>query len=411
MGSPSYMGSLFAQLGGTAEAYEQYKRAEVIARERVRVKEGSDASRSNLAAILRSLGQTTQEVSRDMRVAQQLYEEALQVRQSILDHPFAGDGTAAVPDIVRYELSEDHTRVGATIYRLGDPARALQHFQRAFDLRRALRESLPTNSDVTETDRRRILGALPIDIARSRLSMGELSFRLRDPAKALETYHEVTETYDNSAAKSPGNTRLKHDAGRIHGNYGDIKLHTDGPAGALSHYERCRDVMKELNEYDANESGYKRDLGLAHYRLGNHSLRSNDPAAAAEHFRASLEIREALVALDKSNDRRQMELMLALAHCGDHARAAVIAEKYRGTESPDNELLIDVTRCFAQCSAAATSDAALRQDYADKAIAALSAAIAQRYRDSVFLEFEPDLDPLRERDDFKLLVDSARAAN
>lgn len=68
------LGSLFAQLGETAKAYEQFKRAEVIARGRVQVKEGSDASRSNLAAILRSLGQTTQEVSRDMRVAQQLYE-------------------------------------------------------------------------------------------------------------------------------------------------------------------------------------------------------------------------------------------------------------------------------------------------------------------------------------------------
>jgi hypothetical protein len=162
------------------------------------------------------------------------------------------------------------------------------------------------------------------------------------------------------------------------------------------------------SEYDSYESIYKRDLALAHYRLGNLARRSNDSATAREHYLKSLELREDLVALDESNDRRQLELMLALAHCGDHARAAGIAEKYRSGESPDNELLIDVSRCFAQCSMAASDDVELRRVYSERAIAALTAAIAQGYRDAVYLESEPDFDPIRKHPEFPNLPNQAR---
>jgi hypothetical protein len=106
-----------------------------------------------------------------------------------------------------------------------------------------------------------------------------------------------------------------------------------------------------------------------------------------------------------------MELMLAQAHCGDHMRAAVIAEKFVERESPDNEVLIDVARCFAQCSAAAGEADELQAVYAKKAIDALDNAIAHGYRDAVYLECEPDLDPLRKHDDFNTAVEKAKQTN
>jgi hypothetical protein len=99
-----------------------------------------------------------------------------------------------------------------------------------------------------------------------------------------------------------------------------------------------------------------------------------------------------------------MELMLALAHCGKHMQAAAIAEKYRQSKSPDNELLIDLARCFAPCTAAAADDVVLRKAYSESAIAALSAAIAQGYRDAVYLECEPDFDPMRNHAEFQDLL-------
>ena len=62
-----------------------------------------------------------------------------------------------------------------------------------------------------------------------------------------------------------------------------------------------------------------------------------------------------------------------------------------------------MARCFAQCSGAA-DDPEVKKGYAETAIAALAAAIAQGYRDAVYLESEPDLDPVRGREDFKSLI-------
>jgi serine/threonine protein kinase len=401
------LGNLFGQFGESAKALDQFQRAEAIARERVVIKQGSDASRSNLARVLRDLGQASQEVNRDMSGSRKYYEEALQVRQGIFEQPNAGDGNAAVPMIVKKELSEDHTRVAATIYRLGSPAAAVEHFRKAFEFRRELVAAMNTDAVLKGLPPREKI-ALRQDFARSKLSMGEMSFRLRDPATAVELYGEGVEEFEQLVRERPS-LRLKHELGRTYGNYGDIKLHIEGPAAALSHYDRCRSLLQELVDLDPNEAPYLRDLGLAHYRLGNYELRVKDAAAAAEHFQASLKIREDLVARDQSNDRRQMELMLALAHCGEHARAAAIAEKYHQGESPDNELLIDVSRCYAQCSAAAAGDGDLQKRYAEAAVVALRAAVAQDYRDAIYLESEPDLDPLRDRDDFKAILVQANS--
>jgi serine/threonine protein kinase len=397
------LGTLFQQLGEASKSFEQFRQAEDLARERVIVKNGSDSSRLNLALILHLLGHATQEVNRDMRAAQKCYEESLRIRQDVLDKPFQGDGNAAVPDVVRFDLSESHARVGTTIYRLGNPAAALPHFQEALELRSQLSESYPPGAALPDNRMR----SLPVDIERTKLAIGEMSFRLGDRDKANAIYAAGTSTFDGYLLKNSAVVSLKHETARIHGNYGDILLYIDGPAAALPHYESFRKAMQELSEYDSYESIYKRDLALAHYRLGNLARRSNEPATAREHYQESLRLREALVAVDESNDRRQLELMLALAHCGDHARAAGIAERYRSSESPDNELLIDVARCFAQCSAAVENDPDLQSRYAMNAISSLTAAVAQDYRDAEYLEFEPDFDPLQGRDDFRTLVRQA----
>jgi tetratricopeptide (TPR) repeat protein len=193
----------------------------------------------------------------------------------------------------------------------------------------------------------------------------------------------------------------------VHGNLGDIYLHRGNLPLAAAEYDRTRTLLAELVETEPNEAAFQRELALAHYRLGNLALRSADPAAATQQFEASRKIWQDLVNRDESSDRRQMELMLAHAHCGDHELAAAIARKYAAHESPDNEMLIDVARCLAQCSAAA-DDGERRAAYAKEAIDALDKAITHGYRDTVYLECEPDFDPLRKLDEFTAQVEKSR---
>ena len=49
-----------------------------------------------------------------------------------------------------------------------------------------------------------------------------------------------------------------------------------------------------------------------------------------------------------------------------------------------------------------------QQTFQVKAIQTLRAAVSNGFRDRVYLETEPDLDPIRNRDDFKQIVGDIR---
>ena len=99
--------------------------------------------------------------------------------------------------------------------------------------------------------------------------------------------------------------------------------------------------------------------------------------------------------------------MLVVARLGEHAQAAELAERVAGEGEVDQEMLIEISRTYAQC-ADAVEDAELRQKYQSQALAALSKAIGQGYKDVVFLQTEADLDPLREHEPFVKLLDGLK---
>jgi tetratricopeptide (TPR) repeat protein len=394
------LGSIYGQLGASDRAFEYLKRARELALERVEVKNRSDASRGNLAKVLLDLGQVCQEYRRDMPLALEYFQEAAAVRQEILDHPNPGDGQSADPKIVKLGLAEDYVRVATTIFRLGDPAGALVHFQKALDLR----VELLAASNAFD---------LRQDYARSLLSVGEMQFRLGNTAEAQRCYRDGLAEREKLLRECPENLKLRfnYEVARTHGNFGDVCLYSNDMAGALEHYEHYRQLMQEIVEADPGVVGFQRDLGLAHYRLGSYFLRCKDPTAAAASFEKCRVIRDAMALKDPLNDRRRMELMLVLAHCGEHEKAAAIAEPFTKRDSADNELLVDVARCYAQCSIAAGDDRLLeKEEYAEQGTQSLRRAIGNGYRDIVYLESEPDLDPIRQRADFRTLLDQARIA-
>jgi eukaryotic-like serine/threonine-protein kinase len=388
------LGSIYAQVGATDKAFEYLTKACDLARERVVVKNGSDASRINLGRILQDLGQLSQEYRRDMQLALEYYQESASIRQEILDQPYAGDGEPAKPLLVKMDLAETQARVAATILRLGDPAQALTHFQRALDLRRELVGAAPKNLELRQ------------DLARSLLSIGETKMRLGDSAAAYKFYGDGLAERERLLNECPENLKLrfKHEVGRTHGNFGEVCLYSGDVPGAADHYQQCLTIMQELADSDPGTIGYQRDLGLAHYRLGSYSLRNKDPDKARFHFNLSRAIRESMTAKDPLNDRRQMELMLVLPHCDEHEPAARLADRYAAGESADNELLVDVSRCYAQCSEAARNQSELSGEYVKKATDTLSRAIDRGYRDIVHLKSEPDFDSIRDNDAFRSLL-------
>jgi hypothetical protein len=69
-------------------------------------------------------------------------------------------------------------------------------------------------------------------------------------------------------------------------------------------------------------------------------------------------------------------------------------------------LLLDLARCYAACAAA---DAATKREYAEQALAALKAAVADKdYKDAFALETDPDLAAVRAEPAFKALIDEVK---
>jgi serine/threonine-protein kinase len=405
------LGVMLKQLGQSKEAMAEFNRVHEITKARVVIKQGTDASRRNLAATLLMLAEMDKELDRNMAAALSHNKEALALFEDIERHPKADEdlvGTTALTGPALFEgldskkrmdlkdaTAEANTRVGVTYQRLGDPAGAAPYFRKAMALRRELAQAAPANL------------LYRLHVARSLLAMGDNGFRIDERPMALASFNECGGIVEDVFKKVPKAAMAKHDVARASSMRGDFHLRAGEIENARPLYERALSLTKELLTADPRNKDYQFDLGHAHYRLGLLALRAKDTAAARTQFESSLAVREKMAAQDVGNDRRQMELMLALAHCGKHAQAAAIAAKLLNGV-PDGELLVDAARCYAQCAAAASVDEALRQKYFKDAFQAVEKAIKMGYRDAVYLVTEVDLDPLRTESGFGKLVEEVR---
>jgi hypothetical protein len=182
-------------------------------------------------------------------------------------------------------------------------------------------------------------------------------------------------------AANPKDFRARHELARTCGMLGDIEFRTGDSSAAYSMYLRSLGLTEELVQLDKASVDYQRDLGICHYRLGVLYSRGGSGAVAGRHFEECRRVREPLA---PQNVRRLMELTLVVARLGEHAQAAELAERVAGEGEVDQ--------------------ADVRQKYQSQALAALSKAIDQGYKDVVFLQTEADLDPLREHEPFVKLL-------
>jgi uncharacterized Zn finger protein len=126
-------------------------------------------------------------------------------------------------------------------------------------------------------------------------------------------------------------------------------------------------------------------------------------------FEASLNIHEELAKTSENNDRRQTELMLALAHTGQTARASELADRFSAGPNLDREQRIFLAACYAQVARSTPPEKAEQvQTALIKSVDAVRIAVRGGFQDRVYLETEPDLEPIRNRDDFKQILGTIR---
>ena len=112
------------------------------------------------------------------------------------------------------------------------------------------------------------------------------------------------------------------------------------------------------------------------------------------------------IELDDGPNRPRLRLQRAMIArpAGDHAKAAAEAEVQAAGDKVTAATLYDCACVFAICSAGCKDDVDRKKQYADRAMAVLTKAVAAGYADPAHLTADDDLATLRNRDDFKALV-------
>jgi serine/threonine-protein kinase len=376
------MGGMFRQLGDTDDAMNEFEKSLDIARRRAEENPDNDASQSNLAVVLNEVGDMRQELKRDVDAALVNYREALRICETLHAKPPSAVG-AQTPSKLLDRLADANNRVALTLLKQGKPAESLPLFEKVVSLREQLVAMAPDVQAFQQT------------LAQAFNTLGEVSFLTGDSASALVQYDKCIARREAILGNDPEDVQGTFELAESCGNYGDLLIRIGDNAGAGKQFERALALFRGLMALDDQNVLFKIATGSSSYRMGVLARRTGDEASATRFFGDSLALREAIAAIDPNNDARRLELMLALARCGEHGRAVEIAEAIR-TDSKDPELLCEVARCYALCSAAVRdTDAAQADAYAEAGIAALSEAIDDGYNDRVAFNTDPDLDPIR----------------
>jgi tetratricopeptide (TPR) repeat protein len=279
-----------------------------------------------------------------MKAALSESDEAVRLFDDIRRHPKPA-GVPVDPKAILYLLGESYTQVAVCHYRLGDVPTAQAGFQSAYEVRRQAAQESPNDP------------AMARAVGYSLLALADASFRLGDLQSAAEYHRQALELRERLFAEHPADVSFRADLSSVNYMIGDLNLRTGNLVEARSRLERSRDFRAALVESDPRNVIGSRDLAYVLLRLGDLSAREKDETGARRMFQAALQVQQKL----------------------------------------------DIAQCFALC-ARADNPVLVQQTYMRKAIDSLRAAIANGYRDRVFLETEPELDPLRTNADFHSLL-------
>ncbi len=390
------LGKIYRQLGQTQKAFQAYQKCLEITKERVKIKNYSDPSRQNLANTYFELAFCSEELNRDMKATLNFNQDGLKLYEEIDSKPKLDDFPLD-RKIVRAGLAEAYTRVGVTHYRMGELTAALENYRKAYNLRLKLVDELKDNPRARQ------------DLSYLMMALAETSFRLGDRGLADNYYRQALDQREAMARLAPNDLSSLKELGDVYYMIGEFKLRCGDLTAARGHFENSRGRRQDLADREPRNVLLGRDLGLTLYRLGNLAELEKDAERGRGLYEASLKIREDLVQKSEGNDRRQTELMLALAHAGRTGRALELADRFAAGPHVDREQLIFLAACYAQVARATPPDKAEQvQTALVKAVSAVRTAVRDGFRDRVYLETEPDLEPIRNRDDFKHILAELR---
>jgi tetratricopeptide (TPR) repeat protein len=394
------IGKLTDMIGSGPEALSAHRKALAVRRELADGPQADVEARADLARSLLTVG-WMQFRTGDIAGALASYEETQRLAESLVADVSAGDPLHAI-------LGSAHQRFGRLFEDSGKPALALSSYERALSIRKNLAAAHPEVIEF-QSD----LGTCYIEIDRILHQTGKSKEALNAVERALSIRQEL-------AKRHPDVTQFQSDLALCHDRLGYELQLAGKPAEALASSKRALEIRQKLAAANPNVTEFQFSLSHIHQLIGWMLRQTGKPAEAVASFERAVAIMEKVADANPNVSKFQSELALDLCYVGSAAskadrtadavtawRRAVTIWTRMSSRTPTDLYNLACTHASIAGLAAKPGSGMTAADGradADQAMESLHRAVAAGYRRLSIFRTDPDLDVLRGRPDFRLLI-------
>jgi serine/threonine protein kinase len=407
------LADLHWELAERPQAHEEYLITYDLARRAYEANPASDKQKSNACSMATKLGESELYYRENADRAEELYTGAVkgweELAEKMRQYP---DGDPSLPPAERMSLLEIEK----------SQADAYDHLSKvyAFDKARHkwdLAKSVELVNKGLAIRTRQVAIKPTIDLrhrlAVSHLYLADIAFKENDIHGCIRHNEELVNQRRALLKERPTSLRAKHYLSDAEFRLGDAYSYVGQREKALELYIDGLKWAEQVMWSEPESPWYRGSVCQGHYCIAT-ALPKEDKENILRHFREALKGREALLKeveekkITRTQDR--MTVCLVLARCGEHERAAAMADDIRRVADP-RELTEEVAACYALCMAAVQGDRKpeelkseerkLRDRYRDLALATMKEGVARGYTGYVFMEGDPDYEPMRALPEFQ----------
>jgi len=375
-------GEGFLEVGQVKEAKAQFDVAHEIL-ERLSQSESEDLPVTHFVRLgrsFRNLGRAEMALS-GPATAIEWHQKALDIRnKALLLHED--------PLFVKQELAESYGDLGRSYLELGQPDEASKMMAQGAAYRDEWLEKAPHNDQAIQEQ------------AGTRRSIGLVRLSLGDADGAFQNLKMAVHRLEPFAERETAGSRDHLNLGLFRSDMADALLLGGKIDEAAAEYKTAIASLEKVREKNPTYVPAMKFHAGALYGLATAEAASQNTAAADEHLAKCIELRRQLVKGAASNRGFQRELMLALARSGETQEALQLAEAQQADFGEDTGVLYQIACCYSLASQGKDGDT-----HADTAVTILRDAVEKGHEGLALMAVDPDLEPLRDRDDFQSLID------
>jgi serine/threonine-protein kinase len=393
------LGRLEYQTGHPDEAMVSYQEARILL-ESLDRSEDAPHRRSERAACYHLIGELFAATGRPAE-AMDWYQKGRSWRAAIVqDHP-SETGPAS-------NLAESDNAIGILHWSSGRPTPAVESFAKARLALETIARMHPTDAEC----RRRLASGYN--------AMGYPLHAIGKTVEALQSFEAAREILGALVQDNPALTEFRRQLAYSHAQIGTLLWDTARPAQALAPYEKARELLETLVQANPAVDEIRNDLARCYSQLGQVYLAIGKPTEALVSCDRACALREALVLANPSLAAYRSDLAVTLGVIGAVKQAAgqftTAGTAFRqaigildGLSAPGPDDYYNLACYHARLAGLAgapgsgvTPEGAGTE--ADRAMEYLRRAASTGFRMRSLIAMDRDLDSLRSRRDFQILL-------